>query len=100
MCSLMYEMFRRTVLWDSDVKQLLQAQQLRNILESGFFLLKGKLGTRYYVEWSAQCRRVLCSLSLLHVMHGLISTYNYLISSCAYPRWAWHKFKYGCTNLE
>ena len=63
MCSLMKEVFRRTVLWDSDVKQLLQAQQLRNILESGFFLLKGKLGTRYYVEWSAQCRRVLCSLS-------------------------------------
>ena len=24
-------------------------------------------------------------------MHGLISTYNYLISSCAYPGWAWHK---------
>ena len=36
MCSLMKEVFRRTVLWDSDVKQLLQAQQLRNTLESGF----------------------------------------------------------------
>ena len=38
MCSLMKEVFRRTVLCDSGVKQLLQAQQLRNTLERGFFV--------------------------------------------------------------
>ena len=31
-------------------------------------------------------------------MHGLMSTYNYLISSCAYPGWAWHNVNYGCTS--
>ena len=44
---------------------------------------------------------VICKLflvNLLHVMHGLMSTYNYLISSCAYPGWAWHNVNYGCTS--
>ena len=51
---------------------------------------------------STSCGCCICPLFLanvLHVMHGLISTYNYLISSCAYPRWAWHNFS-GCTNTN
>ena len=33
-------------------------------------------------------------------MHGLMSTYNYLISSCAYPVCAWHNVNYGCTRTN
>ena len=29
-----------------------------------------------------------------------MSTYNYLISSCAYPGWAWHNVNYGCTRTN
>ena len=60
-----------------------------------FYILRGL----FYLHHGA----VICKLflvNLLHVMHGLISTYNYLISSCAYPGWAWHNVKYGCTNTN
>ena len=40
-----------------------------------------------YVMYVAVIRKLLL-VNLLHVMHGLLSTYNYLISSCAYPEWA------------
>ena len=33
-------------------------------------------------------------------MHGLISTYNYLISSCAYPEWALHRFSMWMYEYE
>ena len=58
-----------------------------------FYILRGL----FYLHHVA----VICTLflvNLLHVMHGLISTYNYLISSCAYPGWALHKSKYGYTT--
>ena len=50
-----------------------------------FYILRGL----FYLHHGA----VICKLflvNLLHVMHGLMSTYNYLISSCAYPVWALH----------
>ena len=53
-----------------------------------FYILRGLFNLHHVA--------VICTLflvNLLLVMHGLISTYNYLISSCAYPGWAWHKFK-------
>ena len=39
----------------------------------------------------AVIRKLFLVVYLVHVMHGLLSTYNYLISSCAYPEWALHK---------
>ena len=52
-----------------------------------FYILRGL----FYLHHGA----VICKLflvNLVHVMHGrLMFTYNYLISSCAYPGWAWHK---------
>ena len=59
-----------------------------------FYILRGL----FYLHHGA----VFCKLFLVnlpHVMHDLMSTYNYLISSCAYPRWAWHNFS-GCTNTN
>ena len=52
--------------------------------------------TRTFLSISTSwgCHQYGCKLflvNLLHVMHGLMSTYNYLISSCAYPGWASHK---------
>ena len=44
----------------------------------------------FYLHHGAVIRKLFL-VNLLHVMHGLMSTYNYLISSCAYPEWALHK---------
>ena len=53
-----------------------------------FYILRGL----FYLHHGAVVISKLFLVHLLHVTHGLISTYNYLISSCAYPRWAWHKY--------
>ena len=66
-----------------------------------FYILRGL----FYLHHGAVVISKLFLVHLLHVTHGLISTYNYLISSCAYPGWAWHNFKvwmyneYGCEAL-
>ena len=51
-----------------------------------FYILRGL----FYLHHGAVISKLFL-VNLLHVMHGLMSTYNYLISSCAYPEWALHK---------